>query len=108
MNIIGIAFLIVAIGVVYFLITHKSGGRSGASEHGGYEGHTHGGGNMADATDPVCGMKVEATNSTLQSDYKGNTVYFCSAHCKEKFDRDPAAFEDVLFKGHEAHAGCCG
>jgi hypothetical protein len=36
MNIIGIAFLILAVVVVYSLITHKGGGRAASSEHGGH------------------------------------------------------------------------
>jgi YHS domain-containing protein len=32
-------------------------------------------------------MMVAARDKTLQSEYKGNTIYFCSAHGKKKFDR---------------------
>ena len=39
--------------------------------------------------DPVCGMEVGAAGS-LKSEYKGRTYYFCSDHCKKKFDEDPA------------------
>lgn len=42
--------------------------------------------------DPVCGMKVDPTESEGQSEYKGQTYYFCSGGCKRKFDEDPAQF----------------
>jgi P-type Cu+ transporter len=42
-------------------------------------------------TDPVCGMQVE-DNTPLKSQYNGRTVYFCSAGCKAKFDKNPAQY----------------
>ena len=43
------------------------------------------------AKDPVCGMTVaRATPHT--STYEGKTVYFCSAHCKKRFDEDPEQY----------------
>jgi membrane fusion protein, copper/silver efflux system len=41
------------------------------------------------ALDPVCGMSVEVTKSTLKSVYKEKTYYFCSEGCKSKFDSNP-------------------
>ena len=43
---------------------------------------------MAQHRDPVCGMQVEEQNAAAKSEYNGQTYYFCSAGCKEKFDRD--------------------
>ena len=43
------------------------------------------------AKDPVCGMTVDR-KTPHRSEYAGQTVYFCSAHCKKRFDADPAAF----------------
>ncbi|MBZ0098624.1 MAG: YHS domain-containing protein, partial [Taibaiella sp.] len=38
--------------------------------------------------DPICGMKVdENTALTVQKD--GQTFYFCSTHCQQKFLGDP-------------------
>ncbi|MBI5286091.1 MAG: YHS domain-containing protein, partial [Deltaproteobacteria bacterium] len=42
--------------------------------------------------DPVCGMDVGPERAAGKSVYKGETVYFCSLHCKERFDADPEAF----------------
>ncbi len=41
--------------------------------------------------DPVCHMKCSA-NAKLESTYKGQTYYFCSKSCKDKFDKDPAKY----------------
>ena len=44
---------------------------------------------MAQHTDPVCGMQVDEENAAAQSTYEGQTFYFCSEGCKEKFDQNP-------------------
>jgi uncharacterized membrane protein YraQ (UPF0718 family)/YHS domain-containing protein len=41
------------------------------------------------AKDPVCGMTVDRHKTPHRSEYEGRTIYFCSAHCKERFDEDP-------------------
>jgi uncharacterized membrane protein YraQ (UPF0718 family)/YHS domain-containing protein len=42
--------------------------------------------------DPVCGMTVDPKTAEYRSFQNGNTSYFCSAGCKESFDRDPAKY----------------
>jgi YHS domain-containing protein len=44
------------------------------------------------ATDPVCGMKVDATSSTYASVYKGEHYYFCSANCRDAFNLAPEKY----------------
>ena len=44
------------------------------------------------AKDPVCGMEVDSKKAAGNSAYKGETVYFCSLKCKEKFDKEPEQF----------------
>ena len=44
---------------------------------------------MAKQTDPVCGMQIEEQNAAGKSERDGETYYFCSAGCKERFDREP-------------------
>jgi uncharacterized membrane protein YraQ (UPF0718 family)/YHS domain-containing protein len=39
--------------------------------------------------DPVCGMSVDPKHAEHRSVQKGETYYFCSAGCKETFDKDP-------------------
>ena len=42
--------------------------------------------------DPVCGMTIDEKDAAGTSVYEGKTYYFCSPNCKEKFDKDPAAY----------------
>jgi uncharacterized protein len=44
------------------------------------------------AIDPVCGMSVDPEHAEYRSFQKGETYYFCSAGCKETFDRNPARY----------------
>lgn len=44
------------------------------------------------AIDPVCGMEVNESRAEYETTYKGRKFYFCSAVCKEEFDRDPDAY----------------
>ena len=41
------------------------------------------------AIDPVCKMRVEEKPNTPKSSHDGKWFYFCSAGCKEAFDKDP-------------------
>ena len=43
-----------------------------------------------EAKDPICGMMVNPATTSHKSEYQGRTFYFCCAHCKQTFDRDPA------------------
>jgi Cu+-exporting ATPase len=42
--------------------------------------------------DPVCGMTVDSAAATEKVAYAGETYYFCSAGCKETFDKNPGKF----------------
>jgi Cu+-exporting ATPase len=44
--------------------------------------------------DPVCGMEVAPESAAAQSEYNGQTYYFCSPVCKQRFDADPNNFID--------------
>jgi YHS domain-containing protein len=46
--------------------------------------------------DPVCGMKITGETAPAKSIYKGMTFYFCSAFCKQMFDRDPEKYIKAL------------
>jgi P-type Cu+ transporter len=39
--------------------------------------------------DPVCGMETNPAVAAGQSRFEGETFYFCSNNCKEKFDAEP-------------------
>ena len=45
-----------------------------------------------EATDPVCGMTVKAGPDGVPLEHEGVTYYFCSAGCRQAFERDPAAY----------------
>ena len=61
--------------------------------------HMHGAGRVAhplatgsdSLTDPVCGMAVTA-QSFHHLVHQGHTIYFCSAHCRDKFAADPPKY----------------
>ena len=44
------------------------------------------------ALDPVCGMSVYPETAAGAFAYKGQTYYFCSAHCLHKFREHPEGF----------------
>jgi YHS domain-containing protein len=48
---------------------------------------------MADKMiDPVCGMEVDPDTAAGESEFQGQTFYFCSPGCKSAFDRDPEQY----------------
>jgi P-type Cu+ transporter len=44
--------------------------------------------------DPVCGMELNPASAEAQSEWGGQTFYFCSARCKETFDLHPERYVD--------------
>jgi YHS domain-containing protein/uncharacterized membrane protein YraQ (UPF0718 family) len=44
------------------------------------------------AIDPVCGMSVDPEQAEYRSFQNGEVYYFCSAECKESFDKDPGKY----------------
>ncbi|MBI4392961.1 MAG: YHS domain-containing protein [Euryarchaeota archaeon] len=44
------------------------------------------------ARDPVCGMLLPASESTLASHIEAKTYYFCSESCRTRFGARPAAY----------------
>jgi YHS domain-containing protein len=42
--------------------------------------------------DPVCDMEVDERSAAATSEYAGDTYYFCSPDCKQRFDRDPEQY----------------
>ncbi|HXV33223.1 MAG TPA: XdhC family protein [Gaiellaceae bacterium] len=49
----------------------------------------------AEAVDPVCGMTVEVGPEAIQAVHEGETVYFCSAHCKARFEAEPDRYSGL-------------
>jgi YHS domain-containing protein len=42
--------------------------------------------------DLVCGMRINPYEALAQSTYRGETYYFCSQECKDKFDKQPQKY----------------
>jgi len=42
--------------------------------------------------DPVCGMNVDPDQAAGESEYQGETYYFCCQDCKRMFDEDPTMY----------------
>ncbi len=54
------------------------------------------------AIDPVCKMEVDPDTAQWQSEYHGQTNYFCAPGCKASFDKDPQKYLDGNSE-HEHH-----
>jgi P-type Cu+ transporter len=44
--------------------------------------------------DPVCKMEVNPASAEAQSEWGGQSFYFCSQECKERFDHEPERYID--------------
>jgi Cu+-exporting ATPase len=55
--------------------------------------------------DPVCGMTFPQEKAAGTTTHDGETVYFCSAGCKAKFEADPERFSDS--SGTSEKGSCC-
>ncbi len=42
--------------------------------------------------DPVCGMQLMPEDAVAESEYGGETFFFCSDECKDEFDREPERY----------------
>ena len=58
--------------------------------------------------DPVCAMDVETDTAAGRTDYSGQTYYFCSSQCKEKFDLNPQQYVGKSGDRPKSGHGCCG
>ena len=45
------------------------------------------------AKDPVCDMNVDPATARGSAGYKGQTYYFCSQHCVQRFNADPEKYQ---------------
>ncbi|HEY0592442.1 MAG TPA: heavy metal translocating P-type ATPase, partial [Thermoanaerobaculia bacterium] len=55
--------------------------------------------------DPVCGMWIDPTKAAGTSEYRGETIHFCSPRCKEKFDAEPERYMTAESAGAHVHGG---
>jgi Cu+-exporting ATPase len=59
------------------------------------------------AKDPICGMTVDEATA-LSAEREGQTFYFCSEHCRQKFLSQTAPRSTPLRSVAEAASSCCG
>ena len=59
----------------------------------------------ANATDPVCGMKVDPRAVEHRSTHEGQAYYFCSAKCRERFIANPERYIGAAKKPEPVAAG---
>jgi P-type Cu+ transporter len=50
---------------------------------------------VLDRIDPVCGMTVNSDQAE-KAHYQGETFYFCSKDCKDKFQAQPADYAESV------------
>ncbi|MGI9102315.1 MAG: heavy metal translocating P-type ATPase [Terriglobales bacterium] len=55
--------------------------------------------------DPVCGMTVDPATAKTKIEHQGQTYYFCSPGCAQKFTADPQKY---LSSGGEGRSGLIG
>ncbi len=46
------------------------------------------------AQDPVCSMTVDENTAAARAEHKDKTYFFCSAGCKETFEKEPDKFTE--------------
>ncbi len=95
----------IIIGGLFFFMMRMGG--CGGHSHGGHGQHGgRSGGSKAGGTrDPVCGMEVEHADAALSREHMGETFYFCSKQCMDRFDSDPMAYMGKAAGGHRGHGG---
>lgn len=63
------------------------------------------GGGIGYATDPVCGMQVEQASAPATTVLGGRVHYFCSDHCRTKFDTGSTHTEPTYVdRDHDGHS----
>jgi Cu+-exporting ATPase len=54
------------------------------------------------AKDPVCGMVVDPPQARGKAKYQGDTYFFCSPGCMQKFNASPAKYAPISTEGEVA------
>jgi YHS domain-containing protein/uncharacterized membrane protein YraQ (UPF0718 family) len=61
------------------------------------------GGGAGLAFDPVCGMQVRTANAPAHAHHHGQHYFFCSDHCRERFEAEPAHFTAATTPSADPH-----
>ncbi len=67
-------------------------------DHSHHQSHATVSADAMTAKDPVCGMTVNLDAGKLSREHKGETYYFCSQKCHDKFVADPESFLSGVHK----------
>jgi len=59
----------------------------------------------ATVKDPVCGMTIDPADAAAKITHDGHDVHFCSLACRDKFQKNPAAYTDDAPKKKPAAGG---
>ena len=71
---------------------HQHHGGHRHDDHSRHHRHGHSHGSGESVKDPVCGMTVDPATAKHRAAHAGQTYFFCSAGCKNKFEADPTAY----------------
>ncbi len=74
----------IAVSILAEVIHHRRSAKIGPAEP-----ETAAAPALTQATDPICGMRVDVASAKYRSTVGGRLVYFCCRHCQETFERDP-------------------
>lgn len=89
-------------GLFFLMMRYGCGAHIGG--HGGHrerEGADKGGA----VKDPVCGMSVEPLKAAAASVHRGQTYYFCSTSCRDKFEQAPEKHLSGAAEARPQHGG---
>src|SRR5437773_3132299 len=67
------------------------------------KGHVHHGSSGRAVKDPVCGMDVDPAVTVHRYEHNGQTYYFCSQHCLERFRAEPTKYLPRPLDHHVPH-----
>ena len=101
-----LAWIVIWGGLFFVMMRFGCGAHIGGHGHGGHGGHDgEAGGAPGKVKDPVCGMDVDPQRAQAASVYRGSTYYFCSASCRDKFEKEPEKYAAAAGGPAAQHGG---
>jgi Cu+-exporting ATPase len=87
-------------GLLFFLMMRFGCGAHIMGGHGKADAAKNG-----ETRDPVCGMSVDPQDAAGAAVHRGRTYYFCSASCRDKFEKEPAKYAAAPARDQHQHGG---
>lgn len=86
-------------GALFFVMMRYG---CGAHMLGGHKNHSKHRNSPPDGEtiDPVCGMSLIREKAAAASVLRGNTYYFCSTSCRDKFEKEPTKYQSDTTPGN--------